>query len=417
VLRNRYVVYDEGREHRMAELVVGSVPRGDDYFDQKPLLEEVWARLRKDSVLLVAPRRFGKTGLMFRLLDAPRAGFCPVYLDVESIDNPANFIIEILARLLRDDQFGRVVQGLWTGLKDVRDWLTGLVQEVDVGEIKVKLREKTDVPANWRVYGDRLMGVLGAADMPLLLLIDEFPIMVSRMIQKRKEEAIEFVRWFRSIRLSPQSRTRFVIGGSTNIVYSLETVGLVDAINDLCPIRLRPFDVATARQYLDAVFAPHEILLDPHVRARMLELVGEPVPYLLALLAQAVLGRHRAHDDKIDVPLVDAAFDELLSTANPFLHYWSRLNEHYPGCESPVAKAILSVISRAEGSVRRDTLYAIYLQNCGVPSGPGTQDAFVRLMWKLDNDFYIVADDDGYRFFSRVLKLWWRRQYGYQQET
>jgi len=181
----------------MAELVVGSVPRGDDYFDQKALIEEVWGRLRKDSVLLVAPRRFGKTGLMFRLLDAPRAGFRPVYLDVESIDNPANFIIEVLARLLHDDQLRRVVQGLWTGLKDIRDWLTSVVEEVDVGEIKVKLREKTDVPAHWRMYGDRLMSILGAAEMPLLLLIDEFPIMVGRMIQKKREEAIEFLRWFR----------------------------------------------------------------------------------------------------------------------------------------------------------------------------------------------------------------------------
>jgi len=257
---------------------------------------------------------------------------------------------------------------------------------------------------------------LSTVDTPLLLLIDEFPIMISRMIQKDREETIEFVRWFRSVRLSPQSRTRFVIGGSTNIVYSLEAVGLVDAINDLCPIRLRPFDAATARQYLDAVFAFLELTLDAPVRTRMLDLVGEPVPYLLALLAQAVVGRHRANNDRIDVPLVDAAFDELLSTATPFLHYWSRLNEHYPGCESAVAKAILSVISRAEGSVRRDTLYAIYVKACGTPSNSDAHDAFARLMWKLDNDFYIVADDHGYRFFSRVLKLWWRRQYGYQQE-
>ncbi len=400
----------------MTEMVVGSVPRGEDYFDQKSLVEEVWTRLRKDSVLLVAPRRFGKTGLMFRLLDAPRAGFRPVYLDVESIDNPANLIVEVLARLLHDGQFRRVVQGLWSGLKDVRDWIANRVEEVDVGEIKVKLREKTDVSADWRAYGDRLMSTLSAVETPLLLLIDEFPIMTTRMIQKNRDQATEFVRWFRSVRLSPETRTRFVIGGSTNIVYSLEAVGLVDAINDLCPIRLRPFDAPTSRKYLDAVFASLELSLDKQVRTRMLELVGEPVPYLLALLAQAVLGRHRAHKGEIDAALVDAAFDELLSTATPFLHYWSRLNEHYPDCESPVAKAILNVISRAEGPVRRDTLYQIYLKVCGVSSSASTQDAFVRLMWKLDNDFYIVADDHGYRFFSRVLKLWWRRQYGYQQE-
>lgn len=325
-------------------------------------------------------------------------------------------MVDVLAKLLRDEHFRRIVQRLWTGLKDVRDWLASLVEQVDVGEIKVKLRDKTDVPGNWRAYGDRLMGMLAEGDPPLLLLVDEFPIMAGKMIAKDKDEAIQFIRWFRSVRLAPETRTRFVIGGSTNIMYSLEAVGLVDAINDLCPVRLRPFDAATAEQYLDAVFASRGLSLEAPVRARMLEVVGEPIPYLLALLCQAVFGQSHAHSGKIDVDRVDAAFDDLLSTgATVFLHYWSRLNEYYPGCESAVAKTILSVISRAEGSVKRDTLYQIYLQTCGVPSNAESRDAFVRLMWKLDNDFYIVPDDHGYHFFSRVLKLWWRRQYGYQQ--
>ena len=401
----------------MAELVVGGVPRGDDYFDQESLLENVWTQLRRDSVLLVAPRRFGKTGMMFRLLDEPREGFRPLYLDVESIDDPANFIVEILALLLRDDHFRRVVQGLWTGLKDVRDWLAGLVEQLDIGELKVKLRDQTDVPTNWRTYGEKLMAKLAGEDTTLLLLVDEFPIMVRQMIDKNEEEAVRFLRWFRSVRLAPENRTRFVIGGSTNITYSLEERGWVDVINDLCPIRLRPFDCAIAERYLEGVFASRGLALEPPIGTRMLELVGEPIPYLLALLSQAVLGQSCAHAGRVDVALVDAAFDDLLSTgATVFLHYWARLNEYYPGCEKAAAKAILGLISRAGASVRRDTLYQIYLQTCGVPSNAESRDAFSRLMWKLDNDFYVVADDDGYRFFSRVLKLWWRRHYGYQQE-
>ncbi|MCU0917518.1 MAG: hypothetical protein MUC88_23580 [Planctomycetes bacterium] len=401
----------------MADLVIGGVPRGDDYFDQRQLLKDVWKHLQKDSVLLVAPRRFGKTGMMFRLLDRPRAGFRPLYLDVESIDNPANFMVEILALLLHDDHFRRAIDGLSAGLKEVWSWLTGLVDQVDVGEIKVKLREKTDVSANWRVYGDRVMGMLATQDRPLLLLVDEFPIMVNRMADKSPEEAVQFLRWFRSVRLMPANRTRFVIGGSTNIMYTLEALGSVDAVNDLCPVRLRPFDATTAERYLAAMFATRHLALDPQVSTRILELIGEPIPYLLALLVQAVLSRSHVRSGPIDIELVNAAFDELLSTgATVFLHYWSRLNEHYPGCESGAAKAILSVVSRAEGPVQRDTLYQVYLQTCAAQPGADARDAFVRLMWKLDNDFYIVADDDGYRFFSRVLKLWWRRHYGYQQE-
>ena len=45
----------------MPDLVVGSVPRGEDYFGQEALIENLWVRLKNDNVLLVAPRRFGKT--------------------------------------------------------------------------------------------------------------------------------------------------------------------------------------------------------------------------------------------------------------------------------------------------------------------------------------------------------------------
>lgn len=46
----------------MRELNVGGVPRGEDYFGREDLIENLWARLKRDNVLLVAPRRFGKTG-------------------------------------------------------------------------------------------------------------------------------------------------------------------------------------------------------------------------------------------------------------------------------------------------------------------------------------------------------------------
>ena len=76
----------------MLELVVGSTPRGEDYFGREDLIEALWARLRKDNVLLAAPRRFGKTGAMYRLLDAPRAPFRPLYVNVEDITTTSDFM-------------------------------------------------------------------------------------------------------------------------------------------------------------------------------------------------------------------------------------------------------------------------------------------------------------------------------------
>jgi len=40
----------------MPNLVIGSPPRGEDYFGQEALIENLWAKLKHDNVLLVAPR-------------------------------------------------------------------------------------------------------------------------------------------------------------------------------------------------------------------------------------------------------------------------------------------------------------------------------------------------------------------------
>jgi len=45
--------------------IIGNVPRGEDYFGQEQLIENLWNRLEKDNILLTAPRRFGKTAAMY----------------------------------------------------------------------------------------------------------------------------------------------------------------------------------------------------------------------------------------------------------------------------------------------------------------------------------------------------------------
>jgi len=412
MLRIESVALFTGEDRNMTELVLGSVPRGPDYFGQQQFIESLWQALEKDSVLLVAPRRFGK------LMDAPREGFHPIYVNVEHLSSAANFMVEILALLLRDHHLRRVVGRLWEGAKDFSEWIRNIPASVDMGGVKVELREKTDVRDNWLSYGERIMGLLAQEEPRLLLMIDEFPIMVSGMLQRDRSEAEQFLRWFRTVRTAPDTRTRFIIGGSTNIMYALENSGLVDTINDLHPAKLRPFDSETAAQYLQAVFSSRNIPLDDDVQAKILDLVGEPIPYLLALLVQFVLERSQAEDGAMTPELVERAFNEDLLGGGPavLLHYWSRLREYYPAPEEAAAKAILSILSRTEDTVMRDTLYHAYLRATGAEPGNDTKESFIRLMWKLDNDFYVVSRADGYAFFSRVLKLWWIRCYGYQEE-
>jgi len=394
----------------MPDLIVGSVPRGEDYFGQEALIEKLWSKLSKDNILLEAPRRFGKTGAMYRLLDEPRKPFQPLYINVEHIMSPADFMIELMAVLLRNNHFSRVINAMWEGTKGFGLFLRNLPSSIDIGKLKVELREKTDVSQEWISYGERIMSLLSRDGPPLLLIIDEFAIMINHIAPRDRDAVEKLLRWFRAARTAPDTQTRFIIGGSVNLISSLDALGLVDTVNDFSIERLKPFDLETAKQFIEAIFASRKVKIDPEVRDIILELVGTPIPYLLAVLLTAILDRLRMKHTQVTIDIVKTAFeDDLLggATSAVFHHYRSRIDQYYPGSEGQAAKAILGLLSRSEGPVRRDTLYQIFLKTCNFQVNSQSNENFMRLMYKLNNDFYIVTHDHTYIFFSRVLQLWW----------
>jgi hypothetical protein len=353
---------------------------------------------------------------MFQLLDHPRDPFRPIFLDVEHIESPADLIIEILAALRQDTHFATVMKTMSEGGKAVWQQLRGSISQVDVGSVKVYLREQTDVPANWRTYGDQVMRLLTQNGARLLLLLDEFPIMVHHVAQRDPDELRQFMRWFRGVRVAPDTKTRFLIGGSINLVPTLDAMGLVDTVNDFAVEQLPPFDDETARAFVREAMATRGIVLPAQVEERIVTIIGTPVPYLLSVLMSALLELHKSCGTPITEEMVDTVFEmELLGRATPFfLHYYSRLKDYYPGHEERQAKAILSVLSRSGSSVASDTLYQAYLKVSGLPHTNDATEQFRRLMQKLENDFYVVARESRYEFSNRTIGLWWKYNYGFQ---
>ncbi|MDO9229871.1 MAG: hypothetical protein Q7U03_09945 [Syntrophales bacterium] len=72
----------------MVKNIVGTPARGADFFDREELVGLLWKRLETGNILLAAPRRFGKTSVMYRLLDRPEPGWKPIHVDAESIREP-----------------------------------------------------------------------------------------------------------------------------------------------------------------------------------------------------------------------------------------------------------------------------------------------------------------------------------------
>lgn len=212
-------------------------------------------------------------------------------------------------------------------------------------------------------------------------------------------------------------QTRFVIGGSINLVTTLDSLGMVEAVNDLSHVRLKPFDMETARKYIKAIFKSRNVRVTTAVIDRILELVGEPIPYLLAVLLSSIFDRRRGKRKSISTEMVNDAFENDLlggSASAFFRQYRSRIDQYYPEKEGLAAKSILKVISKASKPVEQNNLFHIYLKTLNLQSTPQVEEQFMQLMHKLENDFYVAADNHAYDFFSRVIKLWWKNYYGFQ---
>lgn len=403
----------------MSVPIIGNVPRGDDYFGQEILIQNIWDKLEKNNILLAAPRRFGKTGAMYKLLDESKPGILPVYTNLEPIGTAGDFMVELISKIFQKRPFQRFVNILWEGSKEIGAFFRNLPEDIDLGGIKIAIRDKTDVSENWYAYGDRIMDLISSEDPTLLLLLDEFAVMIDHILRKEPSDAERLLRWFRAARTAPDTKTRFIIGSSIHLIPLLDDKGLADTVNDLYVQELKPFSDDTARAYIKAVFTTCSMEISDNVIDAIIQLVGIPIPYLLAVLLSAIIDRHKATHIPATVELVTSVFeDELLggSTSATFLHYRSRIDSYYPGWEGRAARTILKALSRAENGLENNTIYSLFLQTSGKMHSTQSEEEFMRLMYKLDNDFYISTSDGRYDFYSRVLKLWWRSSYGFQGE-
>ena len=399
--------------------IIGNVPRGEDYFGQEQLIETLWKRLEKDNILLTAPRRFGKTAAMYKLLDEPRPQFLPLYTDLEPIETPGDFMVELISKVYQKRQFKRTINRLWEGSKDVALFFRNLPEDIDIGGFKFKVREATNMPVHWKSYGERLMDLISGEAPSLLLILDEFTVMIDNIARKTPEEAENVLRWFRAARIAPETRIRFVIGSSINLIPTLDSMGLVDTVNDLYIQKLKPFDDHTAKCYVEEVFDSQGVTLSTEARDMILELVGAPIPYLLAVLVSIVIDQQHATGAAVSPDLVKTVFNEDLlggRTSASFRHYRSRIDTYYPGLEGDTARAILRSLSRSANGLEKQTLYQLFLQYSAQTHAHKTEEGFMHLMHKLENDFYISEQNRRVDFFSRVLKLWWKTNYGFQGE-
>ncbi len=397
----------------MAENIVGPVVRGDNCYGREEIVTIIWEKLKNGNVLLAAPRRFGKTSIMYRLIDDPHPDFRIILADLEHMTTPAQLLEELFIQLAKDSKLGSLLYDI--SIIPSRIWSTikQNISEVELYKVRVELRES--VSAAWQDIGTELFKKIRQSKEMVLFVLDEFPMMIDRMSHssEHQEDAKTLLRWLRMIRMNPESnKVRFMVAGSIGIEQVLNRIGEIASINDFEKIQVGPFTAKVADDFLQKLSGKHRLPLSHQGRNKIIDIIGTPVPFFLQILFSELYKSSRLEGEKITPQKIEKLYHERVlgvECKSYFDHYYGRLRDYYLPKEERAAKKILRTLA-VDSTLKRDICREIYYQEIGPEAN---DDEFIHLMTNLENDFYLQYDGEhgGYVFSCKLLRDWWLRHY------
>ena len=395
----------------------GNWVAGDRFFDREVEIEALMERVDDGThTLVTAQRRMGKTSLVRELLRRleERGDFETVFVDLEAASSAADGVVEIAAESLH-------ARGLWTRVKD---WATrssttaaDRIDELGVSELRVKLRAGIDA-GRWRTQGDALFASLAAGEKPVVLAIDELPILVNRLLKghdyritpERRRDADAFLSWLRKNGQAHRDRIRLVVSGSVGLEPILEQAELSAHANIFAPFDLRPWNEETSVACLGELAASYGLQIPDRVRHEMLRRLRCGIPHHVQQFFDKLheyLRRGHRHAAVVD-DIERVYSEDMLGVRGQvhLEHYQSRLRMILGDDGYEVALELLTEAAVSDGrlSDRSIARYETYRSVLSDESAGRVRE----VLHVLEHDGYLTRRDDHYHFVSGLVEDWWR---------
>lgn len=396
-------------------ILAGGVPEPEELFGREHTIDYIWTQLAANNILLVAPRRFGKTGVMAHLLKRTRRGYLAVYLDVEDIHDPEVFCSHLIAALLEHSSLRKLVSGIKGLPKKLTDFVSDRVQKIKIDMLEIELKEI--VGESWSSVARTLILEMEKAEDTVLFIIDEFPQLIENLARKHGDEtARSFLQWFRSLRMKQKDvlrRYRFVLAGSTSIDLSLRRLDVPDKLNDFCRVPIEALSTEHADELLDSLSDATGLRFTAEGRKALFELVSPPVPYFLHLFVSQILMEEKLRNKELGAEEVGDVYRRrvLGPTCRAYFDYYRQRLKHYGEPGRRAALALLQEVAHAPaGRVSNSMLYDVYRKARG--RGASSFE-FDEIMADLESDWYLQLDPrtNEYCFLLNVMRDWWKRFY------
>ncbi len=397
----------------------GNVVEGDRFWDRKIDIELMTMKIDEGAhILLVAQRRMGKTSLMKEIKRQLSDRYICLFVDLQKASAAEDAIVEISLALRPYNTLWQKAKGLFS---NIIGKLVDSIEGLNLGEIGIKLRAGLTA-GNWMEKGNALFSILAESEKPVLLLIDEVPLMVNRMLKgedfkithERKTNVDEFMSWLRQNSLAHQGKIRIVLSGSIGFEPILRQAGLSSTINNFHPFDLKPWDDTTSIGCLQALANEYGLKFKENAEEAMIKRLGCCIPHHVQMFFANVYdrckrrGRMEFYPDEVN----DIYESEMLGIRGhaELTHYEERLKLVLGPEILPLTLEILTEIATT-GHLTRYALVA--LQKGYEFNARSAMEASEEILRVLEHDGYIKAGKDDYVFVSHLLKDWWAKRYGY----
>ena len=393
-------------------LPVGNPAIGEDFVDREDEIKEIIESIQKDNILLVAPRRYGKTSIMRKIEEIlNKKDYPTIFLDIYSVSTPEEFITELATAafdVIKDKK------SLISNLKrSCFEKLKGLDEvNISIRDLKFKFKrslKKEINEENWKEKGWAIFTEIKKSfDQKFIcFIIDEFSECVHNIGKKDKAKAEEFLKWFRSIRMS-EKHLRFILSGSVSNDRVVRNITTLSTINDFKRVPIDGFKKKNALFVVKKVFEEEGWTYKKGIAEKIINCIGVPsVPYFLSAFLSVI--QEEFDGETLNKGIIEDLYNNKLMGSHGklyFDYYVQRLKIYYSYKEQKAAKSILKKLCQT-GEILTEIAFDIFKKETGI----NNYEAFKDLISDLENDFYIKQKKNKIIFYSKVLEDWWRLYY------
>ena len=382
----------------------GGTPAPEEVVGRDEFVEQLWHSLERQSVLLTAQRRLGKSSILILMEANPKSGSLVLKRDLENVRTPGEFVETVLVD----------IRTYLSKQKRAGEWFNKLFTTIGGTEIGGTIKLPVIHELHWKTHLEKIVDdLITNEERQVVFLWDEIPLMLDNIRQASGEHvAMEVLDTLRALR-QRHRRLRMVFTGSVglhHVLGALQRAGHANVpTNDMLFRDLPALGRSDAMGLAWSLLRGEELSVDEP--ENVMPLIADATD-CLPFYIHHVVGRLADLRHTVTATSVEEAVQDLLiDPQDPcgMRNYQDRIKRHYISQHKTLAFALLDSLAIVERAQNFDELV-----NLVAHQHAGQDEEVIReALSLLESDHYIILSrDGGYAFRFPIVARAWRIRRG-----